>query len=261
MPIATRTFRVFVSSTFEDLKAERDALAARRLPHLRQPLNFNAHLHILVTTVGLDKTGRRQVSDIRFPRDAILRKWRYSLLDYLTTALEAGQFFAEFSQPELTRLFEEHHDRWWSAKVDYFNSKDAFLRYISRYIRRPPLAEYRLLSSDNNQEVRFLTKDKKLGRRVTTTCTTHEFIARLADQVPDRYRHGVRYFGLLAPQSIRKSYDAFLALLGQRRPPRPKRIRWAASIQKTFGQDPLLDSDGQRMYWVSRIAPVKLEPT
>ena len=26
MPIATRTFRVFVSSTFEDLKAERDAL-------------------------------------------------------------------------------------------------------------------------------------------------------------------------------------------------------------------------------------------
>ena len=26
MPTATRTFRVFVSSTFEDLKAERDAL-------------------------------------------------------------------------------------------------------------------------------------------------------------------------------------------------------------------------------------------
>ena len=35
MPIATRTFRVFVSSTFEDLKAERDALQRGVFPKLR----------------------------------------------------------------------------------------------------------------------------------------------------------------------------------------------------------------------------------
>jgi len=223
-------------------------------------LNFNAHLHILASTVGLYKTNDRLVHDIRFYRDAIVKRWRHTLLDYLTMALEAGQLSAHLSQPELTELFEQHRDRWWSAKVDYFKSKDAFLQYISRYLRRPPLAEYRLLSSDNNQEIRYLTKDKKLGRAVATTCTTHEFIARLAEQVPDRYRHGVRYFGLLAPQSIGKSYEVFLALLGQRRPPRPKRIRWAASIQKTFGRDPLLDSDGQRMHWVGRVSPVGAEP-
>jgi hypothetical protein len=223
-------------------------------------LNFNAHLHVLVSAVGLHKTGRSLVEDIRFPRDAIMRKWRHTLLDYLRKALDAGLLSSHLTRPKLAKLFEEHHDRWWSAKVDYFKSKDAFLRYISRYIRRPPLAEYRLLSSDNNQEVHFLTKDKKLGRKVTTTYTTHEFIARLGEQVPDRYRHGVRYFGLLAPQSIGKSYEVFLALLGQRRPPRPKRIRWAASIQKTFGQDPLLDSDGQRMYWVGRVVTAKAEP-
>jgi hypothetical protein len=50
-----------------------------------------------------------------------------------------------------------------------------------------------------------------------------------------------------------------LALLGQRRPPRPKRIRWATSLQKTFGQDPLLDSNVQRMYWV-RAEPESLYP-
>ncbi len=218
-------------------------------------LNFNAHLHILVSTVGLHKTGRSLVEDILFPRDAVMRIWRHTLLDYLTMALEAGQLSAHLPQPELTKLFEEHRDRWWSAKVDYFNSKDAFLRYISRYLRRPPLAEYRLISSDNDQEVRFLTKDKKLRRRVVTTCTAREFIARLADQVPDRHRHGVRYFGLLAPRSIGRSYEVFLALLGQRRPPRPRRIRWAASIRQTFGQDPLLDSNGQRMHWVGRVSP------
>jgi hypothetical protein len=223
-------------------------------------LNFNAHLHILVSTVGLYKTDDRLVHDIRFYRDTIVKKWRNSLLDYLTMALESGQLSSRLSRQKLTKLFEEHRDRWWSAKVDYFNSKGAFLQYISRYLRRPPLAEYRLLSSDNNQEVRFLTKDKKLGQTTTTTCTTQEFIARLAEQVPDRYRHGVRYFGLLAPQSTGKSYEVFLALLGQRKPPRPKRIRWATSIQRTFGQDPLLDSNGQRMYWVGRVSPAKDEP-
>jgi hypothetical protein len=223
-------------------------------------LNFNAHLHILVSTVGLHKTQDRLVPGIRFCKDAIVKEWRHTLLDYLAMALEAGLLSSERSRPQLEELFQAHRDRWWSAKVDYFKSKGAFLRYISRYLRRPPLAEYRLLSSANNQEVRFLTKDKKQGRIVTTTCTPREFIARLAEQVPDRYRHGVRYFGLLAPQSIGKRYEVFLALLGQRRPPRPKRIPWAASIQNTFGQDPLLDSDGQRMHWVGRDSPAKTEP-
>lgn len=220
-------------------------------------LNFNAHLHILVSTVGLNLAERRLVENIRFPRDAIMRNWRHTVLDYLTMALESGQLSTTPSRLQLTKQIEEHRDHWWSIKVDYFNSKGAFLRYISRYLRRPPLAEYRLLPSGNNQEVCFLTKDRKLGRTVTTTCTTQEFIGRLADQVPDRYRHGVRYFGLLAPQSICKSYEVFLALLGQRRPPQPKRIRWATSIQKIFGRNPLLDSDGQRMYWAGRVSPAK----
>jgi len=222
-------------------------------------LNFNAHLHILVSTVGLHKTGSTLVPKVWFPRDAVMRIWRHTLLDYLTMALGAGQISTELSRPELMKLFEEHHDRLWIAWVDHYTSKDAFLRYISRYLRRPPIAEYRLLPS-GEQEVRFLTKDKKLGRTVTTVYPAREFIARLADQVPDRYRHGVRYFGLLAPQSIGKRYEVFLALLGQRRPPRPKRIPWAASIQNTFGQDPLLDSDGQRMHWVGRDSPAKTEP-
>jgi hypothetical protein len=36
MPTVTRTFRVFVSSIFEDLKAERDALQRDIFPRLRK---------------------------------------------------------------------------------------------------------------------------------------------------------------------------------------------------------------------------------
>ena len=41
MPTATRTFRVFVSSTFEDLKAERDALQRHVFPKLRKLCEAN----------------------------------------------------------------------------------------------------------------------------------------------------------------------------------------------------------------------------
>jgi len=41
MPTATRTFRVFVSSTFEDLKAERDALQRHVFPRLRRLCEAN----------------------------------------------------------------------------------------------------------------------------------------------------------------------------------------------------------------------------
>ena len=36
MPQAARTFRIFVSSTFSDMKAERNALQERVFPRLRE---------------------------------------------------------------------------------------------------------------------------------------------------------------------------------------------------------------------------------
>lgn len=220
-------------------------------------LKFNPHLHILVSTVGLYETGKRLVSDVRFPRDAVMRSWRYTLLDYLTSALESGLLVSDKSKSELKALFQEHRDRWWKAYVKYDKSSAAFLRYISRYMRRPPLAEYRLLPSED-QRVRFLTLDKKQKQQITTAYSKGEFISRLADQVPDHYRHGVRYFGLLAPRSIYRGYEVFWKLLRQRRPPRPRRISWEESIRLTFVREPLVDSTGQRMYRINRIPPANL---
>ena len=32
-------------------------------------------------------------------------------------------------------------------------------------------------------------------------------------------------------------------------------LRWAASLKKSFGVDPLLDREGQRMRWARRVSP------
>ena len=36
---------------------------------------------------------------------------------------------------------------------------------------------------------------------------------------------------------------------------KPRRLRWATSLQKSFGVDPLLDREGKRMRWARRVPP------
>ena len=100
-----------------------------------------------------------------------------------------------------------------------------------------------------------MTKDTRTKQIVETTYTPGEFLAVLADHIPDRYRHNIRYFGLLAPRVKSDTHDAVFALLGQQRLGKPPRLRWATSLKKSFGVDPLLDRDGQRMRWDRRIPP------
>ena len=80
-----------------------------------------------------------------------------------------------------------------------------------------------------------MTKDTRTKQSVETTYTPAEFLAPLADHVPDRYRHTVRYFGLLAPRVKCQTHDTVFALVGQERRGKPRRLRWSTSLQKCFG--------------------------
>ena len=83
-----------------------------------------------------------------------------------------------------------------------------------------------------------------------THSTPVEFMALIAEHVPDRYRHSMRYFGLLSPRTKGESSEAVFQLLGQRRRSRPSRISWRSSVIRNFQTDPLRDSKGEPMQWV-----------
>ena len=134
-------------------------------------------------------------------------------------------------------------------------SKQHFLGYAGRYIRHPPMAQHRFVKV-TEREVQFLRKDRKLKRQVLTRYPTDEFVAALAEHVPDRYRHGMRYFGLLAPRCKGQTSAALFAPLGQEKRARPQRLSWANSLQKHFWVDPLIDSGGQTMHWIGRLSSV-----
>jgi hypothetical protein len=136
--------------------------------------------------------------------------------------------------------------------------KRQILGYVARYLRRPPMADYRIQGWDK-ENVRYLWRDKKSNGMVREEILpVRLFIARFIDQIPDKGKHSVRYFGLLAPHARKCRYEAFLRLLPTPRPQRVMRLRWANSIRRISGRDPLIDSAGNRMARIGHLPPVKV---
>lgn len=218
-------------------------------------LGFNAHVHIMVTSAGLDPSGNWH-NRVYFDVQPLTHYWRKGVIQLLRAGFHSGVISTEASAGEVDALLMKQEQRWWNVKVQLLGSKEHFLRYAGRYARRPPIAQRRITHISTN-EIRFQAKDRRLGRAVTVRRTPCQFIADWAQHIPDRYEHAVLSFGLFAPNVVAKTSTAILALLGRRSRPRPKPLRWNLSIKRDFGWDPLIDSKGQPMRWNRRISPAQ----
>lgn len=167
-------------------------------------LKFNTHLHILVSAGGLHESSARWIPQLRLEKGPLMRMWRYAVIAHLRSALRARVLRSNLSTQTFQRLLStayqnERHPQW-IISLHEIVSKSHFLRYAARYIRRPPIASWRLLEVTDS-EVVFVAKDTKAGQLVTTRCLLSEFVRLLAAHVPELYRHSIRYFGLLAPSA------------------------------------------------------------
>jgi hypothetical protein len=225
------------------------------IPHtFGRQLNFNSHLHILASEGGLREDGAGWRARAPLDRKALMPMWRYAVITYLREAAEAAILDTDRSHGSLQKLLKSQYERWWNIDIKRFRSKKQFLGYAGRYARRPPIAQHRFREI-NRQEIRFVTKDTRTKQIVETLYTPAKFLTTLADHIPERYRHNIRYFGLLAPRVKGQTHDAVFALLGQERLGKPQRIRWAESIKRSFGVDPLQDGEGRRMRWARSLPP------
>jgi Putative transposase/Transposase zinc-binding domain len=216
-------------------------------------LKFNTHLHILVSGGGLVGSEGRWMPRLHFNKDALMRMWRYAVISHLRAALKAGVLNSDVNKHDLQTILTTAYERHpvWIIYIDKIVSKSHFLRYAARYVRRPPIANWRLLKV-TNREVEFVAKETKAKRLVRTRCQLTDFVRLLAHHVPDSKRKAIRYFGLWAPKAKSQTYDALLLLLGEIKRPRPQRLSWRSSLLKYFGRDPMIDSHGQQMHWVRR---------
>ena len=217
-------------------------------------LEFNSHIHTMVTGGGLHGSSNTWIPRVYFNQDRLMKAWRKAVIALLHAAVRAGLLQRELTADQADDLLAHLEKCWWSIKTQPFEDKWHFLQYAGRYVRRPPIAQRRI-TWVGKRTVRFWYKDKKLRRRIEVECSLEEFIDRWAQHIPEHYQHSVRSFGLFAPRSIRQTAAAIFAVLGQEPKPRPRPRPWADSIERDFGHNPLLDHTGKRMKWVRRLSP------
>ena len=217
-------------------------------------LNFNCHLHILVSAGGLQESQNRWIPSLYYHQDTLMQNWRDALISYLLEGLAASVLESELDPESLEELLKAQGRRGWIVSIQGSQTKEHFLRYAGRYVRHPPIAQRRI-TRVTDRAVEFWKKDLKLKRRVNMRYSVEEFVAVLADHVPDHYQHAIRYFGLWAPGSKAKTSATIFALLRQQKRCRPRRLSWRRSLQAYFDVDPLIDSRGEYMHWVRRLKP------
>lgn len=195
--------------------------------------------------------------EVYYDNNQLMKSWRSAVIQLLGEAHREGVLTTEMTFDQMEAMIREQGERWWSVKIQSFKSREHFLRYAGRYVRRPPIAQRRI-THIGKKSVTFWAKDKKLRQRVDIQCSPEEFVERWAQHIPDRYGHAVRHFGLFAPRGISQTSAAVFGILGQRQRPRPRALRWADSLKRDFGYDPLIDQAGYRMRWIGRLAPKQL---
>lgn len=217
-------------------------------------LNFNAHLHMLVSAGGLSEAESRWIEGLTLNPIGFEKLWKHGVITYLRLALAAGILKSDLKSWELRELFAEKYEVGWHVDMQEHISKRHFLGYAARYIRRPPIAQHRFQEIDG-PVVKFLTKDTATKDVVLDEVPKEKFIQMLADHVPDKYVHSVRYYGLLAPRSRSRVFAIMFKLLGQQRRAHPRRLSWEEMIKKYFGRNPAIDTGGQPMLRVGQHFP------
>jgi hypothetical protein len=214
-------------------------------------LNFNPHLHIIVSLGGLRWISGPWQPLIQFNQDEIRELWCFAVTEYLKEAFQNGLLHRESLPPNFLDAIGQQRKRKWNIHISGPKCKKHLIGYAGRYIRRPPISKRRILSVTEN-EVVFLIR---ASGSETCQMTPEQFMECLASHVPEHYTHSMHYFGLLAPRSIQTMRSVVFAAIGQPVPPPAERLPWAAARKKYFGVDPLLDSKGKRMHKVGRIKP------
>jgi hypothetical protein len=214
-------------------------------------LKFNSHVHTMATAGGWRVSSGSWVSSVYYHPDILMRLWRDAVLDLLRAALRAGWLKTIMTVDEMEKMLIEQ-ERWWSVKIQTLDSVEHFFQYGGRYARRPVIAQGRITDLDE-QTVQFSAKDKYSGKLIQIRCSLENLIDLWAQHILKRYKHAVRYFGLFAPRSVNQMFDLIFTTIGYNRQGRPTPPRWAESLKRMTGRDPLLDLTGQRMHWVRRL--------
>lgn len=206
-------------------------------------MNFNPHVHILVTEGGFDGAGKWVVKDF-LPYVMLRKRWQAAVMEMLKKKLP------EQEVKRNKKMFQKIWDDNPEGFVIYGppnktgqGSVEAQVGYIGRYMRRPAMALSRIVKYDG-EKVTFKYFDKTEQKEKEETITVEEFITRIIRHIPDEQFKTIRYYGIYSRRGKRLADKLMEAYLGSQKryngnQKRVQQIGWRNKIKEFTGKDPL----------------------
>ena len=196
-----------------------------------ESLNFNPHLHGIVTGGVFDAQGR--FHEVRFMS---VEKLTVLFMHRVLSALKKLGLIDDIVTTQLLSQLHSGFSAWWGEAV--VPTDESHRLFLARYIDRGPVAESRITIEDGI--VTYLTeRDPR----------THEFepldfLARLTPHIPKKWESTTRYYGWYSHRARgeRKKRQIPDCASSQLEPLERKKASrtWAALIKKIFEVDPLV---------------------
>lgn len=205
-------------------------------------LEFNPHVHMVVTMGGVTKKGRWETYDY-LPYTMLRKYWQNAVLKLIRRTL--SDWHKKRVQPALQRAYTKNGEGFYvnAPKRSHTDSRP-LLEYISRYMKRGPIALKNLVMYDGEQ-VMFHYKDKRTNTKETMTMSVEAFIRALIRHIPDKHFKTIRRYGIYSSRlkkmtkTVVEDFQKIVKqlLVNAKRMLKPK--TWSERIIEEFGVNPL----------------------
>lgn len=205
-------------------------------------INFNPHIHMLVTMGGMKESGEWKSYDY-IPFEMLRKQWQTIVLKLIRKHLSEKD--KKKVQPLLQKAFSANGEGFYVYAPRQKGNVKAQLGYIGRYMRRPAIAVNRIEAYDG-QYVTFRYYDKTEEKDKRETVTVEEFITRLIRHIPDEQFKTIRHYGVYSRRT--KGISKKLVTAWQKEAHKwivkAKRIlrrrTWSERMKKKTGKDPMV---------------------
>ncbi len=201
-------------------------------------LDFNPHVHALVAEGALDKDNKWKTVKY-IPYEYLRKAWQKVLMDIVKKKLVP-------KKPKLKKLINELYKRYPQGFYVHAETKmDGAKRaaqYIGRYLARPAIAEYRIISYDG-ETVKFWYEDHATGEVIERELQVLEFIGKIIMHIPKKNFKMVRRYGLYRRDLNKLSKKTVELQVYYKGRPKEKveteKKTWKQRIIESFGKNPL----------------------
>jgi len=208
-------------------------------------LKRNVHVHLSTTQGGLTSKPH-QWKSLFFSQSTLMRMWRYRVTELFRQAYQnQALILPPGLAKQINHTYSFHHfidqlyQKTWIVHVAKPSQHHQHnVRYLARYLKRPPIAESRLKHYDGQHVIiRYLDRTQKTYRQLTLS--SQQFIQKLVQHIPDVHFRMIRYYGFLAHRLRGQLLPIVYDLLKQPQPPFMPKPSYIQLMIKYFHFNPL----------------------